>query len=137
MKLRSKLIAFVGALALASSAFASNEVCPSIDEIKGEGISMAEAIAPSLYLAYQISNYNTDSTWGFFIAPFDGEDEDVAISMANDTLANMTAPGIPEEEEGMVICTYETGQPDLFAAAIKDSSAVTPLKLKQYFRKSH
>lgn len=137
MKFGSKLATFVGAVILASSAFASNNVCPSIEEIQSEGISMAEEIAPGLFIAYQISNYNTEDTWGFIVAPLDGEDQDVAISMANDIVSDMTAPGIPEEHRGMLICTYETGIPDVFAAAIKDSQTVTPMKLKQFFKTLH
>ena len=62
MMLKSKLATFAGALVLAGSAFAN--VCPDINDIKAEGLSMAELIAPNIYLTYNISTYNTSSNWG-------------------------------------------------------------------------
>lgn len=137
MSFGTKLASFAGALILAGSVFASPSICPSIDDIKANGISMAEQIAPSLFLSYHVSNYNTDSTWGFFIAPILAESNDEAIGIANDVLGTMNAPGLPDEHEGLTVCSYETGRSDFFAAAIKDNSTISPLKLKQYFKRAH
>lgn len=138
MTIKSKLAAFAGALVLAGSAFAaSQDVCPSIDAIKDEGLSMSEVIAANLFISYHISHYNTKSTWGFLMAPIESDNTETATDKANDILSHMSAPGVPQSQSGMVVCTYETGQPDVFAAAIQDSSAVTPLKLKQYFKQAH
>lgn len=137
MTLLSKIATFAGALILAGSSFAGQEVCPAIEDIKSEGISMSELIGQDMYLAYELSNYNTESSWGFLIAPIESESGDAAIGIANEVLSTMTAPGVPFEHEGVVICEYETGRSDLFAAAVKDEGGPTPLKLKQYFKKAH
>ena len=56
MTFRSKLAIFTSALILASSSFAAQELCPSIDLIKAEGISMAEQISPSLIFLIKSAN---------------------------------------------------------------------------------
>lgn len=138
MMLRSKLAAFVGALFLAGSAFSAQQAtCPNINDIKAEGISMAEEFGPNIFIGYNINVYKTPSIWGFIIAPVEGDSEDVAIDAANEILSMMTAPGVPEQHGSAMICTYETGHKDVFAAAVKDEGTISPLKLKQYFKKAH
>lgn len=138
MMLRSKLAAFAGALILAGSAFAGQEgPCPSINDIKAEGITMAEELGPNIYISYNISNYNTDSTWGFIIAPIEGDSAEVAIEGGNEILSTMSAPGVPEQHGGAIICDYDTGRQDVFAAAINDNSQITPMSLKSFFKRTH
>lgn len=137
MAFGSKLASFAGSLLLAGSVFASPVVCPTIDDIKAEGITMAEQIANNVFLSYHVSHYNTDATWGFLIAPVFAESNDEAIGFGNEVLGSMSSPGLPDEQAGLTICSYETGRSDIFAAAIKDSSTISPLKLKQYFKKAH
>lgn len=138
MMLKSRLATFVSALVLAGSAFAGQQyVCPSIDMIKAEGISMAEEIGEHIYLTYQISDYNTDTLWGFIIAPLEGDSNDSAIEEANDILGSMNGPGIPQQQTGALICEYETGIQGVFAAAIKNDQMITPVKLKQFFQNMH
>ena len=136
--LRSKLAAFAGALLLAGSAFAAQqEACPDINEIQAEGLSMAEEIGPNIFISYNISVYNTPSIWGFVLAPVEGESDEVALEAANEILSTMSAPGVPEQHGNAMICTYDTGRQDVFAAAIKDDGQISPLKLKQYFKSAH
>lgn len=139
MMFKSGIAAFAGALMLAGSVFAGQEgICPNINDIKAEGLSMAEEIGPNYYISYNISNYNTPSTWGFLIAPVEGDSEEVAIEAANEVLSNMTAPGVPEQHGGATICDYDTGRQDLFAAAINDEEGqITPMRLKFFFKKAH
>lgn len=133
--LRSKLTAFIGAFIITGSVFASQDgLCPDINDIKAEGISMAEVVAPALYITYNISNYNTTNTWGFIIAPLQGEDEATVIDAANEVLSNMSAPGIPEQHGNAIICDYNTGRNDVFAAAINDTTQITPMSLKGIFQ---
>ncbi|WP_298627251.1 DUF4949 domain-containing protein [uncultured Legionella sp.] len=137
MMLKSKLAAVAGALILAGSAFAGQEsVCPNINDIKAEGIAMAEEIGPNLYLSYNISNYNTESTWGFIIAPLEGDSADVAIEEANEVLSTISAPGVPEQHGDVILCDYDTGRQDLFAAAINDNLQITPMRLKYFFKRA-
>lgn len=127
--LKSKLTAFAGALILAGTTFASQEVCPELSAIQTEGISMSMEIY-GIYAAYNISNYNTDSSWGFIMAPFTTDAEEV-VDTANEILSEMTAPGVLLQEG---VCQYETGNPDLYALAVQDAFP-TPAKLKQYIRR--
>lgn len=136
MMLKSKLAAFAGALMLAGSAFAAQQfTCPDINDIKAEGVSMAEQIGPNIYLTYNISNYNSDSTYGFIIAPLHADSDEAALEDANEILGTMNAPGVPDQHSGAMVCTYDTGRQDVFAAAIKDDSL--PMALKQYYLKHH
>lgn len=129
MMFRAKIAAFAGALILAGTAFANQEMCPELSDIQAEGISMAMPML-GFYTAYQISNYNTDSNWGFVIAPVEADSDNEAIEIANDILSEMTAPGVLQDYEGYALCTYETGVPNIYAAAVQDDFP-TPLKLRQ------
>ena len=143
MMLRSKLATVAGALLLAGSAFALQEVtCPDINDIKAEGISMAEIIGIDSYIGYNISTYNTASLWGFVIAPIDGDSEDTAIENANEILSTMSAPGVPnrfpdQHSEDTIYCSYDTGLQGVVALALKDNSQMSPVKLKQLFKQVH
>lgn len=98
---------------------------------------MAEVMGPNIYVSYNISLYNTPSTWGFILAPVQGETIEVALESANTILNTMSAPGVPEPLGDIMICNYDTGRDDVIAAAIKDNSQISPMKLKQYFLKAH
>lgn len=138
MMFRSKLAAFAGALVLAGSAFASHQsMCPNIEDIQAEGLAFAEEIGQHFYISYNISNFNTDSSWGFVIAPIEAGSTEEAIETGNDILNTMTAPGVPEEQSGALICNYETGSPDLIAAAIQSDEQITPMRLKQLIKRTH
>lgn len=136
MMFRTQLAAFTSALILASSAYSAHiGLCPDINDIKAEGLSMAEEIGPNIYVSYNISNYNTDTTWGFLIAPVEADSGDMALEDANEILSLMNGPGFPEEHGSDIICDYDTGHPDIMAAAISSSEAVTPMKLQYFFKK--
>ena len=63
MKLRTRLATLAGALILAGSSFAGQEfICPALDLIKAEGLTMTEEIMQDIYIAYNLSNYNTEDT---------------------------------------------------------------------------
>lgn len=137
MKAKTRWGVLLSSLLFAGSASAALDVCPSIDDIREEGVSMSEAIAENVYMTYQLSDYYTDSSWGFLIAPITADDNDDAIDQANGILDQMSAPGVAIETSGMLVCTYETGVDKVFAAAIRDDYAVTPAKLKQFFKSRH
>lgn len=132
----SKAAVFLGTLCLAGSLFAQQAgICPSLSSIQAEGLSMAEEIGTDLYLSYHLSQYGTDATWGFVIAPLAAEDAEIAIDMANDIVRSMTAPGVPEFHEQAIICDYETGHKGILAAAINDGESISPLRLKHFLRR--
>ncbi|MGC1182754.1 DUF4949 domain-containing protein [Legionella sp.] len=127
--LRAKLAAFASALILVGTAFANREVCPELSAIQAEGVSMAMEVY-GMYATYQLSNFNTDSSWGFIIAPIAANSMVEAIGNANDILRKMTTPGVLLQES---LCNYETGNPDVYAIAIQDE-LLTATKLRQYIR---
>ena len=133
----NKLASIVSAVLLTGSVYAGHgQSCPDINEIKTEGISMAEYITSDIYLSYNISNYHTDSIWGFVMAPITAETTVEALAISNEILADMGAPGIPENsEEDELVCLYNTGHQDIIAAAINAEHMISPSKLKQYIQK--
>lgn len=136
MTFKIKLTALVGALVLASSAYSARiNICPDINDIKSEGLSMAEIVGPDLYVSYNISKYNTDTIWGFIIAPVEAGSIDEAIDNANDILSEMNGQGTPEEHGTDTLCDYDTGHPDILAAAVSSGTSITPLQLKYLFKK--
>lgn len=140
MAFKSKLAAFSMALVLTGSVFASQQSpCPDLNDIKAEGISMAEEMGPNRFISYNISSYNTESNWGFIIAPIESDSEDDAINTANEILDSMSAPGVVGQESGIYYCSYETGQQGVFAAAVKGDGAgqISPMKLKQAIKAIH
>mgnify|MGYP000246312774 CR=1 FL=1 len=128
--LRAKLAAFASGLILAGSAIASNGICPELNAIQAEGISNAMEVY-GIYAAYQLSDFNTDTSWGFLIAPIDANSEEDAIDLGNDILNGMTAPGVLMQEG---ICQYETDIPGVYALAMQDELP-TAAKLRQYIRR--
>lgn len=127
-----KFAALIGASLLASSVYAQDFFCPDINEIKDEGLGLAEPISPGYFFSYNMSTYNTDSTWVFLMSPIAAKSAPHAISAANDLLATMTAPGVSQEVEGRPVCFYNTGHQSIFAVASNEAS---PQQLKQYISK--
>ena len=144
MMLKSKLAAFAGALILAGSAFANQQIiCPDINEIKAEGLDRVESIHQdndTMFLTYHFSNYNTPDMYAFFIAPVAGDTSEEALDTANEILNTISGQGVPTQDHGIMLCVYHTGHQDLIAAAMKTNLSVSPMQLKQYFlqsRKAH
>ncbi|CAM2788817.1 hemin binding protein Hbp [Legionella steigerwaltii] len=134
MSLRATTLA--AALVLTGSAFADESVCPKLNDIQSVGIEMASQLGYNYYIGYSINNYNTSSSWGFAIGPVEAESEEDTIEITNDILADLTAQGIPEHgKNGELVCFYETGDPNLFAIAIKDYVDLSPMKFKHYIHK--
>ncbi|MDI1352106.1 MAG: DUF4949 domain-containing protein [bacterium] len=138
MMFQSKFTAFVSSLLLAGSVFAGQAVviCPDINDIKAAGLVNAEEILPNQHLTYNISNYNTEFSWGFFIAPVEAETLEEALETANTVLSTMNEQGIPQESDPMnIMCLYNTGNPHLMAMAVRNP--ITPGQLKNHFNKFH
>lgn len=124
---KAKLATFASALILTGTTFSGSEVCPDLSAIQAEGLSMSMQVY-GFYAAYQLSNFNTDTNWGFIIAPVEAESEDEAVEHANEILNSMTAPGVFIDQG---VCNYDTGVPNIYALAIQDEFP-SPLKLRQY-----
>ena len=138
MSLGVKLSTFSAALILAGSVFADDAVCPDLNRIQAVGISMASELGYGFFVGYSIDNFNTSSTWGFAIGPVQADSDEDAITVSNEILANMTAPGLPDpSEENELVCLYETGRDGVFAIAINNAYALSPMKFKQYLHKVH
>jgi len=101
-------------------------------------MTMADLIASNLYYSYNISTYNTDSMWGFVIAPIEADSSDDAIETANGILSSMSSSGSPQDgdKKGEIVCLYNTGQQNILAAAVNAERMISPNKLKQYIHKA-
>ncbi|WP_367607027.1 DUF4949 domain-containing protein [Legionella sp. W05-934-2] len=138
MKLFSKAATFVGAMALAATTFAGAhqaDRCPGVEAIQAQGISMVLPIDFNLYIGMETSNYDTDNEWAFLIGPVESEDYDDAVGQANDSLKSLSGSPMPEEEEGVTFCEYNTGSDELAAIAITADDMLSTQKVKQLFRK--
>lgn len=133
----NKLAAAASALLLAGSVYAGQaQICPDINDIKAEGMSMAEPIMNNLFFSYNLSAYNTSTNWGFVIAPIEADSEEMAIEIANEVLGGMSSPAIPEVNgDNEVVCLYNTGNQNILAAAINADQMISPYKLKQFIQK--
>jgi len=139
MKLKSTLATFASALLIAGYSYASNDfACPSIGAIKAEGLSQAEEIYPSLYFTYNISSYGTENTWGFVIAPVEGNSVESALETGNEILASITSEGVPAEADGYQYCQYDTGDDNIAAVAfMSNDNHISTMKLKQLYHSIH
>lgn len=135
MIFKAKIASLMSALILAGSAFASQEICPDLAEIQAEGLNIAESLF-GFYFTMNMSTYNTDTNWGFIIAPIEAGSDDEALEIGNDILNNMSAHGIPEYDQDTIICSYETGVPGILAIAAQQSY-LNSMKLRQYIQKGH
>ncbi|MFJ1267577.1 DUF4949 domain-containing protein [Legionella lytica] len=122
MKFSIKLSLLAGAF-LAGSAFAA-PVCPDLKEIQLGGFSVAFG-TKNHYFAYKLSNYNTDTNWGFVMGPFAVATREAALEAAYFALSTMNGSGIYYHE-----CIYSTGVSDLYAIAIQDP-VVIPAKMQE------
>lgn len=136
MMLKRKLTCLIAALFLASPAFSTPlSLCPDIKDIKAEGLDLVELIpyGINLYFSYRISNYNTDNSWTFVIAPLVGDSEDDILKQANSVLRGIHSQGVPEQHGRDINCEYDTGNPDIGAVAATTQLG-SPLRLKYLFK---
>ena len=113
-------------LALFATAVLANQsaVCPDLTHVKAEGLTMAELIDQNEYAAYNLSMYQTDTPWGFVIVPLTADSVDMALTNGNQLLSTMSGDGIPMmDDEGNLMCLYDTGNQDTFAIAISNPDA--------------
>lgn len=123
MKFSTKLSLLAGAFIFAGSTFAT-PVCPDLKEIQLGGFSVAFG-TKNHYFAYKLSNYNTDTNWGFIMGPFAVATREAALDAASSALSSMNGSGIYYHE-----CIYSTGISDLYAIAIQDP-IVIPAKMQE------
>lgn len=138
MNLLSKATTFVGAMTLAVSSFASVkaiDTCPSIESIQAQGISMVLPIDFDMYIGMETSQYDTDHDWAFLIGPVESDDFDAAVGLANDALQSVSGVPVPEEDEGIAFCQYNTGNEDLIAIAASADDIFSTQKIKHLFHK--
>lgn len=101
MMLKTQLTAFIGAVILAGSSLANPikpEVCPSVPSIQSEGMSMSSEILEGMYITYNLSHYNTSSSWVFIVGPIAAENDDMALAESNKLLSTMSGSPHPEDD---------------------------------------
>lgn len=136
--LKKRLAAVASALVLAGSVYAGQEqICPDIEHIKAEGLTMAELITKNVYYSYNMSTYNTNKMWGFVIAPVEADSIGSAVEAGNVILSTIHGPGLPQEldEHSTVECLYDTGVPYIVAVAVSTEQMISPSILKRYIQK--
>lgn len=141
MKLKSRLIAFAGALVMAGSSFAAFEgptACPSVGAIKAEGLVMAEIMMNGIYLTYNLSPYDTTENWLFVIGPVMSDSDDEALDEGNKMLDKLSGTPIPQNiEDESWACIYNIGYENTFAVAFQSDSMLSLSKVKHYLNKKH
>lgn len=141
MMFKSKLATFVGALVLAGSSFAAQSIpqaCPGINSIQSEGLPNVGEIFQGMYLAYNVSNYETPSNWVFIMGPIMADSEDMALESSNGLLSTISGTPEPQnDEEGNWICEYNSNEPNVAALAIQADDMISPLKMAKYLRRAH
>lgn len=135
-------VGFLSALAITSSAFALQEkqpaACPSMNSVKAEGVTLAAEVLDERYVTYNISHYDTSSTWVFIMGPLSAESGNDALVRSNAILATLSADPVPEEDEDNTwICNYYFGSDAFAAVAIQADDMVSPLRMSYYLRHSH
>ena len=131
MSLVGKITTLGAALLFAGSAVAKESTCPDLSDIQAEGIQMAQQLEKNFYVGYSVSKYNTPTLWGFLIGPVKASSKEETLELTNELLSNLTAPGVPDTIEGHFVCIYDTGNPSLYAIAVKNSK-ISPIKFKQF-----
>lgn len=134
MKFKSEIAAFFAALCLSSPSFAIEQLCPDIEVIKSQGLPYARKIenffsAANNYYAYNTSNFDTNYSWLFTIAPVTASSEKKALIAANELLSTMTAPGV--DMSG--ICVYDTGSENVMSLAIQVDTLISQMNLGKIF----
>lgn len=139
MTFTARLAAFGSALFLAGATYAAShqdQSCPDVGTIKSEGLSMAIMMTTDTYLTYHMSQYNTDQTWIFGLAPVHGGDEDEALQEGNAMLYTLSGDPSPQDDnEGYTFCLYDSGNDGVEAFAIHADQLKSPYQLRRFLHK--
>ncbi|KTC94671.1 DUF4949 domain-containing protein [Legionella erythra] len=140
MKFTAKLAAFASALFLAGATYAASpnaSSCPDTGAIKSEGLDMAMMITSDTFLTYHMSQYNTNNTWIFAMAPVPGADEDEALQEGNALLYTLSGHPTPEDDgEGFTVCMYDLDSgSDIQAIAIRQADITSIHQLRKFLHK--
>lgn len=83
--------------------------CPDANIIKQTPLTMAEDIlGPTSFATYQFSKYNTETQWGFLIAPIDAPNKAEALKKGNEIMASLQGlpKPVPTDENDGWQCNY-------------------------------
>jgi len=141
MMFKSRLVAFVGALVLASSSYAMPEkpaACPGMPALQSEGVTMSAELLEGIFVTYHLSHYNTPSNWVFIMGPIVADSDEAALEESNKILSVLSGTATPEEDgqDGWV-CLYDSGRQDFSVFAIQADDMVSPAKISRLLRKGH
>ncbi|TAL64767.1 MAG: DUF4949 domain-containing protein [Legionella sp.] len=136
MMFKSKLATLMSAIIFTGVAFAAKPMqCPSLASIKAEGLTYAEEIYEGLYLDYSMSNYDTETNWFFLMGPIRADSTENAITEGNKVLATLSGTATPEtDEEGDIVCEYNSGNAELGVYAVHPEAALSPSKMTRILR---
>lgn len=138
MNFLSKAASFVGAMTLAATTFAGVhqvERCPGVDAIRSQGISVVLPIDFDLFVGMEASDYDTSESWAFLIGPLLADSDTDALEQANDALNTLSGSPLPEDDDGLIVCEYNTGNDELLAFAVYADDFITTQKVQHLFHK--
>jgi len=72
--------------------------CPSVADIKAQGIPMNEKIDGLGYMFYNVSTYQTNREWTFAVFTLDVKEKEQAQAYANYQLSLMQSEAVPEQD---------------------------------------
>lgn len=134
--LKSRLAGFICTVVFASYAAAQGlppEKCPSISEIKGEGLSYVTEFGSHKYLASQISHYDTEQQWIFAIAFIPAKNQEIALEKGNKLMNDVSGSPFPQEDHNEWVCEYNI--PGNYMAVALPVDFLSMQRVKQYFAK--
>lgn len=137
---KSKMIAFIGALAFSSLSFAFQnkpEACPKVTSIQAKGMSATKLMASGDYTVSTLDNYDTSSAWLFMIGPINTKSYKEALTQGNQIFTTIYGSPYPKKLNGDWVCLYNTINKDHIALALWANMDISPLKMSQYLRKNH
>lgn len=106
--------------------------CPNLSAIQSGGINNVAAITDQIYAGYKYGTFNTDTQWTFIIGFYVNMSEQEALLNVNGTLGEMSSSGDSTTYPNATLCTYATGQPEIFSLAINNVSQISPKQIEQY-----
>jgi len=119
---------FIGILMFVGNAIASM-TCPEISTIKKPEWVSSVWFHSNMGYAIITGKFDTEANWSFGIGPFIAITSDEVIVKFQQTLKNMTSPGvlIDANNGGFLSCHYETGDSNIVALAT--TRPVMPMNL--------
>ncbi|VEG91611.1 DUF4949 domain-containing protein [Legionella spiritensis] len=139
MTFTAKIAALAGSFLFAGAISAATPhlpACPDAGAIKTQGLSMTDQLLPGMFIAYEVSQYNTEDLWFFGIGLVEAEDENAALVSGNKSLTTLSGqPTAEQDEDGDIYCVYSLNDAGMQANAVQISGSLSQARFRHYFHK--